>query len=96
MTKIENEVAKAKGKYYTPEFEEFRVKYLDREDIESFGVFHHDEDNCYHDKWGDRSLYYSDGTGTVRIVIKSKTVFQGVIKNKSELKRVLKQVGVIS
>lgn len=80
---------------------ELRVKHLDQEDIESFGWFH-DENECYYDgNWGDIALYHSDGERKVRIVayphspIKSSILFNGTIRNKSELKRVLTQIGVI-
>ena len=133
ISKMQEGVAQAKGKYYTPKFEEFhdgfdyereepytgkwekcvydmsftrkhfdkyseefRVKFLDREDIESFGVFSFDQDHCYHDKWIEKSLYYFDGDNVVKIVVKKETLFEGTIKNKSELKRVLKQTRVIS
>jgi hypothetical protein len=80
---------------------ELRVKHLDQEDIESFGWVH-DENECYYDgNWGDIALYHSDGERKVRIVayphspIKSSILFNGTIRNKSELKRVLTQIGVI-
>jgi hypothetical protein len=80
---------------------EIRVKHLDQEDIESFGWFH-DENECYYDgNWGDIALYHSDGERKVRIVayphspIKSSILFNGTIRNKSELKRVLIQIGMI-
>jgi hypothetical protein len=86
--------------YCDLQIDEFiRVKYLDQEDIESLG-FYHDEDNCYFDgKFGDIGLFYSDGDGMVKIVVKphssnSPVLFNGKIKNKSELKKVLKQVGI--
>jgi hypothetical protein len=81
--------------------DEIRVKHLDQEDIESFGWFH-DENECYYDgNWGDIALYHSDGERKVRIVayphspIKSSILFNGTIRNKSELKRVLTQIGMI-
>lgn len=159
MTKIENEVAKAKGKYYTPEMEEFhhgfeyeiklhdskyyprilgrdpilvpelqqyegelmklahadvRVKFLDREDIEKILS---DRDKTHGEKWkpGRNSALWGefvmqDATSIIfsarlgKVLIEKTfpdgrgkaVVFNGTIKNKSELKRVLKQVGVTS
>jgi len=72
-----------------------RVKYLDREDIEECG-FKFD--------WGNENQYESNGWALYpdnytdkRIEIwsphTSEIVFCGTIKNKSELKRVLKMIG---
>lgn len=75
------------------EKDKIRVKYLDREDIEST-IFYFDENGCYHDRWADKSLFHSDGENKVMIKIKGDTVFHGTIKNKSELKKLLKQLGI--
>jgi hypothetical protein len=75
---------------------EFRVKYLDREDIESFGfVF----------KGGDTHLTYHSGGYAITHAPSSNKIdiyyYDGyefvsniVIKNKSELKRLLKQLNI--
>jgi hypothetical protein len=85
----------------------FRVKHLDREDIESFGFFaatssgmansygKRDSKNelrfVLHEQHQDKTikiecvLYYDAG---------KRTIFEGTIKNKSELKRLLKQLGI--
>ena len=84
-----------------------RIKYLDREDIESLGFFvattsgmeaaygKRDDNNelrfilreKYHNNTIEieRILYYNSG---------KKTIFDGTIKNKSELKKVLKMLGI--
>lgn len=82
-----------------------RVKYLDREDIESFGFdfkgywIREEEGSIYHnDLYG---LTYFNGTKTICIWermqqgLEGENYFRGKIKNKSELGRVLKMVGVI-
>ena len=73
---------------------EKRVKYLDREDIESLG-FKCMGGNWYHDNkayqiigtW--ESIEISRGQHEYRDVL-----FKGTIKNKSELKRLLKMLGI--
>lgn len=83
-----------------------RVKYLDKDDIESFG-FKKDGD------YGNYSLFYY-GIWTLEYGIwtlehhpkknivdiwndmgNSENSFRGVIKNKSELEKILKQIGVL-
>lgn len=75
-----------------------KVKYLDQEDIESFGfterreggnavVWFRLEDNFQLVKWDNGKIEIAlCGSSRVR-------VFDGVIKNKSELKKVLKMIG---
>ena len=75
-----------------------RVKHLDKEDIESLGFNHigslwfRDKDDDYRAtkvrKWKNNELdiYINDS-------IEDVLVFRGTIKNKSELKTVLKQIG---
>jgi hypothetical protein len=70
-----------------------RVKHLDREDIESLGGVH-DTGDCY--DFGERwmvSWFSHDG----RVEIydeENENGFSGTIKNKSELKKLLKQLGI--
>lgn len=84
----------------------FRVKYLDKDDIESFGFkqFHHIYCNYQYnkedfDKYGNRVFYeiqYSNDRD--KLYIKEDDngrLFNGIIKNKSELKRLLKQLEII-
>jgi hypothetical protein len=65
-----------------------RVKALDREDIESLEI-----DDSVHIEF-----YEFVGENEPNIIIKPKSIynpfFKGTIKNKSELKRILKQIGV--
>ena len=74
-----------------------RVKYLDKEDIEGLGFEHvgslwfKDINNFKIRKWKDRELdiykhYISDN--------EDQLIFRGSIKNKSELVKLLKQLGV--
>jgi hypothetical protein len=79
---------------------QIRVKYLDREDIESLG-FKYDCDNFYNGLIytillvnGNVWIYFKQNIGNETIV--DKTLFFGKIKNKSELKRVMKQTGILS
>lgn len=90
----------------TDKIEYFRVKFLDREDIESCGFeYKHkskiDEINyrlLFQFKGTDILLSFSDATPFQRICIEKNggysTVFLGYIKNKSELKKLLKQLGI--
>jgi len=69
-----------------------RVKHLDREDIESLGWVKHGNNfiikrkNCY-------TLYpYRDkGYGIMKV---TWSMFQGSLKNKSELKKLMDQLGI--
>ena len=71
-----------------------RIKYLDREDIESMG-FEHVSGLLY--LAGPNAFEYElwfEGEGSVGIYLRGTGLkFRGIIKNKSELKRILKQVG---
>jgi hypothetical protein len=76
-----------------------RVKYLDKEDIESLG-FKNDGDrfwdggnyeilfNSHSSKLRIREIFYESSGDTYDVR------FDGIIKNKSELKRVLKQLDI--
>lgn len=78
-----------------------RIKHLDREDIESFGY------KFLKKGWGEESVIfrsdrtvgyeiYFRGLGSVHITLASGGVlFEGIAKNKSELKRILQQIGAI-
>lgn len=88
--------------------EEIRVKHLDREDIESFG-FKQITDECFnldidHFRGRDKQELRILIRRTVLIYLaidekyadtESTTLFTGTIKNRSELKRVLAQIGAI-
>jgi hypothetical protein len=86
----------------------FRVKYLDKEDIESLG-WKNVEDRGMSENYGysfikpiqylsggnvDYKLRYWFTNHRVRIETLSSTIFDGTIKNKSELKVLLKQLGI--
>jgi hypothetical protein len=88
-----------------PEFKTI-VKYLDREDIESLGYNHfkHNPKGAfsavdYYRGYSAGLTHYHD-TNTVIIYeqlqgdMEGETWFKGKIKNKSELKKVLKMIGV--
>lgn len=87
-----------------------RVKYLDREDIESFGFTYVSSDDHYKSNrrilgcgtGDDRFIYisYSDVHHIMYIWSKEnrgveQDLFIGTIKNKSELKTLLKQLNII-
>lgn len=70
-----------------------RVKYLDKEDIESFGFKITELYGFVKDKW----CILLRGEHRLEIVRKENPVdviFYGTIKNKSELKGLLKQLGI--
>ena len=77
--------------------DDLRVKYLDREDIESLGWKFYQEEYTYKmNKW---RLWFDPISNNVRIAYKlmsenELTKFKGIVKNKSELKRIMKQVGI--
>ena len=80
---------------------EVRVKYLDREDIGSLGFKYCKESNLatiysYKDYF---IAYYNSGhisiTEMGEMCRRDTILFNGWIKNKSELKRVLKMIGVV-
>lgn len=84
---------------------EFRVKYLDREDIESLGWFYKQTtdsglDYFWDDKTQKHSIIHSYITGWTVITVRDDarkedyTSFAGYVKNKSELKRLMKQLGI--
>jgi len=67
-----------------------RVKYLDKEDIESLGFKQTIKDQYYKDDFElliDADLF-------IQIIKDNGFVFQGTIKNKSELIILLKQLGI--
>jgi len=88
-----------------PFSEQFRVKYIDREDVESFGFVYDSKSNRY-----EYSVYYISGQlcyQNLTIVRYGEdapmgnwvhwedTIFEGKIKNKSQLSRLLKQLSII-
>ncbi len=79
----------------------FRVKYLDRQDIESLGF----KDDGYTftiflENYPDKYSKYNKGVtfelyledGVVSLLYQPDCLFCGIVKNKSELKKILKQV----
>lgn len=77
-----------------------RVKYLDREDIESLGFYSEDNGECYNKSigWMIIGIYPWEDVGgkpnEYKISVDANTNFHGTIKNKSELKRLLKQLNI--
>jgi len=69
---------------------ETKVKYLDKEDIESLGFIQTIKDQYYKD---DFELLIDDDL-FIQIIKDDGFVFQGTIKNKSELIILLKQLGI--
>jgi hypothetical protein len=78
--------------------ENIRVKYLDREDIESFGWKKQDEDTF---ELGKHTLYYKRfNENFIEINVLGDydgefCHFKGHLKNKIELKRLMEQLGII-
>lgn len=80
-----------------------RVKYLDREDVESC-MWMLDEAASdaqftkYYDEDKGRELVYCQSIGKYKILsfeyLEKDTLFFGVIKNKSELKKIMQQIGI--
>ena len=77
-----------------------KVKYLDREDLESLGFKPAPEysDSAYQNQ-DDYLLYYDQKDNTLEVFVlfayaQDQMIFQGTIKNKSELKKLLKQIGI--
>lgn len=81
--------------------DKFRVKYLDRQDIESFG-FKYNKELEVIDVEGEKCQLYSMPTTynlikynhLIEISEGYHTIFKGIIKNKSELERILKIINV--
>lgn len=74
-----------------------RVKYLDREDIESLGFKYlgrGDREIYVRGEWELQTFVYPVFQVRVTNNVGSTRFFNGELKNKSELKRILKQIGV--
>lgn len=80
---------------FKPDWNSFRVKYLDKEDIESLG-WKWDKHKAGFKNKDDIHLIYWLDEDNKEIVIEAygECVFQGTIKNKSELKKLMKQLGI--
>ncbi len=81
--------------------EEIRVKYLDKEDIESLGWNHvgslwFNKDRWKLRKWKDDQLdiWYDHLTMNRMGEEELELRFRGIIKNKSELQKLMKQLGI--
>ena len=71
-----------------------RVKYIDREDIESLG-WKYDEEKCHFTYGESLSLYHLSSIHKVNILNnRDADTFRGTVKNKSELKKVMKMLGI--
>ena len=74
-----------------------RVKYLDQEDIESLGFKQSKTDKYWYDSKCGRYWVHKESIDDWRWIIsdeQSEVSFAGTIKNKSELKRVLKMLNI--
>lgn len=71
-----------------------RVKYLDKQDIESFGFKQHDK--LYYQFYKNNFLLIDreDNNYTIIDNTDNYVLFYGIIKNKSELKKLLKQLSI--
>lgn len=87
---------------YAVDHDFVRVKKLDREDIESLGFDNYIPPREYDHTWhynGSRDpkikVWFNNKFPTVRMYSSYPAIqFQGTIKNKSELKKLLKQIGI--
>ena len=85
-----------------------RVKYLDKQDIESLGFIHK---KYKQDEYSEMRIYIGQKfeiqffgwniseankhiRGNMHIYLQEEAHFMGTVKNKSELKKILKQIGV--
>ncbi len=75
---------------------EVRVKYLDREDIESLGWYPGRLQGLNEDSFtlNDNQLYWQDNQFIQIYNWNSTIIFEGIIKNKSELRRLMKQLRI--
>lgn len=74
-----------------------RIKYLDKEDIESLGfILDAARASGFHFYLNNYELAqpYLDSRCYLKQINNKEILFNGIIKNKSELKRLLKQLGV--
>lgn len=75
----------------------YRVKYLNKEDIESLGFKQSETDPYWYDYKNDRYWLYKEDENDWRWIIEddqSEISFAGTIKNKSELKKLMKQLNI--
>lgn len=78
---------------------EIRVKYLDKEDIEELGWEYHELNNQYYsDELRSYSLIYNTSSKFTRIEEWEDGIggvlFEGYLKNKSELKQIMRMVKI--
>lgn len=89
------------------DIEDVRVKYLDKDDIESLGWFCKDTTDSgqgyfWETKTKQHSIIYNYTTNRMIINMRGNvwkedyTAFVGTINNKSELKKLIKQLGIVS
>lgn len=73
-----------------------RVKYLDSEDIESLGFKHYNEENAIerYELNGYFLYWYGNPFLSICKIDMNNQIFRGKIKNKSELKVLIKQLGI--
>ena len=71
--------------------EKERVKYLDMEDVKSLG-FGYDNNLDY--SLNGYFIWLNGDSSTSIVDDDGERFFRGIIKNKSELKRILKQIGI--
>jgi len=104
------EVNDVDGNIYSINTELYRIKYLDQEDIESLElkytgkathIWFEKEGSFNMGSWTSYKIRLHYGLRDQRMFIVALdsgdeyTIFQGIVKNKSELKQVLKMIGVI-
>ena len=87
------------GFLHNKKLENIRVKYLDKEDIESLGWKHSGGKMLsgamqYYDINKCRLYYAEHHPEYLSINVMETQVFRGRIKNKSELRKLMKQIGI--
>lgn len=80
--------------YFKGKENKLRVKHLDREDIEGFGFVVGSGSKDF--EKGEYQLELFDSIVHISKSYGEVVLFHGAIKNKSELKKILKQIGCLS
>ncbi len=83
-------------------YDKFRVKHLDQEDIESFGWIHcggkMSPGALQHYSKGEALMTHVENNNELNIYLEAydydSCMFEGIIKNKSELRKVLSMLGI--
>lgn len=90
-----------KGRRYLINPEHYKIKYLDTHDIESFGFEHNTcMDETFHIGFNKEDFTVIIFKNSIDVVIYGKDntikLFEGKVKNKSELKKILQMIGILT